>query len=70
VGSSDRFTPWFAKKYADLHAVMGQAFQSFIEDVAARGFPAPEQTFHMSAEEFQALLRELQMHPAKQQLAT
>jgi 3-methyl-2-oxobutanoate hydroxymethyltransferase len=69
LGSFDRFTPKFARKYADLRAVMDQAFQAYIEDVAARRFPAPEHAYHMCDEEFEVLLRDLRMKSRKWQVA-
>jgi 3-methyl-2-oxobutanoate hydroxymethyltransferase len=59
LGSFDRFTPKFARKYADLSAVMEQAFLAFIQDVAARRFPTSQHSYHMSDEEFAALMRDL-----------
>jgi 3-methyl-2-oxobutanoate hydroxymethyltransferase len=59
LGSFDRFTPKFARKYANLSAVMEQAFLAFIQDVAARRFPTSEHSYHMSDEEFAALRRDL-----------
>jgi len=59
LGSFDRFTPKFARKYADLSAVMEQAFLAFIQDVAARRFPTSEHSYHMSEEESAALMRDL-----------
>lgn len=47
LGLFDRFTPRFVKKYADLHAVMAEAFAAYSQDVAARRFPAPEHTVEM-----------------------
>jgi 3-methyl-2-oxobutanoate hydroxymethyltransferase len=65
LGSFDRFTPKFAKKYADLRAVMEQAFRAYVDDVTARRFPTPEQSYHMSDEEFETLLRDMRMKPRK-----
>jgi 3-methyl-2-oxobutanoate hydroxymethyltransferase len=59
LGSFDRFTPKVARKYADLSAVMEQAFLAFIQDVAARRFPTSEHSYHMSEEESAALMRDL-----------
>jgi 3-methyl-2-oxobutanoate hydroxymethyltransferase len=69
LGSFDRFTPKFARKYADLRGIMEQAFQSFIEDVAERRFPAPEHAYHLTDEEFETLLHELRMRHPKWQAA-
>jgi len=63
LGSFDRFTPRFAKKYADLRAVMEQAFRSYIDEVRSRQFPAPEHSYHISNEEFETLMQDLRMKP-------
>jgi 3-methyl-2-oxobutanoate hydroxymethyltransferase len=59
LGLFDRFTPRFARKYADLHEVMLQAFNDYRLDVEAGAFPAEEHTFTMKEEEWQELLREI-----------
>ncbi len=41
------FTPKHARKYADLGAALGEAFQQYREDVRAGRFPAPEHSFPM-----------------------
>jgi 3-methyl-2-oxobutanoate hydroxymethyltransferase len=69
LGSFERFTPKFARKYADVRAVMDKAFLAFIEDVAGRRFPAPEHAYHMSDEEFATLLRDLRVKPRKWKMA-
>ena len=69
LGSFDRFTPKFARKYADLNAVMKKAFGAFLADVEERRFPAPEETYHITDEEFDALLRELHVKPRNWRLA-
>ena len=68
LGSFDRFTPRFAKKYADLRAVMEQAFLAYVDDVVARRFPAPEHSYHINDEEFESLLRDLRMKPRNWQV--
>ncbi len=55
LGLFDRFTPRFARKYADLHAEMGRAFAAFKEDVEQKRFPAPEHTIEMPDDEWQRL---------------
>jgi 3-methyl-2-oxobutanoate hydroxymethyltransferase len=69
LGLFDRFTPKFARKYADLRAVMEQAFRAYIDDVSARRFPTPECSYHMKDEEFDALLRGLRTKPRKLRMA-
>ncbi len=59
LGSFDRFTPKFVRKYADLSAVMEQAFRAFIADVTGRRFPEPEHCYHITDEEYDGLIRSL-----------
>jgi 3-methyl-2-oxobutanoate hydroxymethyltransferase len=54
LGLFDRFTPRFVKKYAQLHAVMAEAFAAYRTDVEQRTFPASEHTVEMSDEAWQA----------------
>lgn len=63
LGSFDRFTPRFAKKYADLRTVMEHAFRSYVDDVTSHRFPAAEHSYHISDEEFDALMQDLRMKP-------
>ncbi len=48
LGYADDFTPKFAKKYADLHSIMLEAFKQYKEDCEQRTFPAEEQSFSMN----------------------
>ena len=59
LGLFDRFTPKFAKKYADLHGEMARAFSQYREDVEGRKFPAAEHTAEMPDAEYQALVDDL-----------
>ncbi len=59
LGLFDRFTPKFVKKYANLHAMIAEAFTSFIEDVENRAFPSAEHSVEMPEEEWERLLEEL-----------
>ena len=59
LGLFERFTPKFVKKYADIHAVMKEAFTAYIEDVQAQTFPAEEHSVAMPEQEWEALQREL-----------
>jgi 3-methyl-2-oxobutanoate hydroxymethyltransferase len=59
LGLFERFTPRFVKKYANLHALMIEAFTSYIEDVETRAFPAEEHAVEMSNEEWAKLVEEL-----------
>lgn len=60
LGLFDRFTPRFVRKYADLQAVMQQAFTEYVDDVRARRFPAEEHTFEMAEEEWGLLMKEIE----------
>jgi 3-methyl-2-oxobutanoate hydroxymethyltransferase len=55
LGSFDRFTPKFVKKYADLQGEMQRAFSEYIADVSARRYPASEHTVEMPDEEWDLL---------------
>jgi 3-methyl-2-oxobutanoate hydroxymethyltransferase len=61
LGLFDRFTPKFAKKYADLHGVMERAFHQYVAEVTRKRFPAPEHACPISDAEFERLLKELGM---------
>ena len=69
LGAFDRFIPKFARKYADLSSVMEQAFDTYIQDVTARRFPTDEHSYHMSDEDFEALMRDLRIKPRNWGLA-
>ena len=69
LGSFEPFTPKFARKYADVSAVMEEAFRAYIADVGARRFPAPEHAYPMSDKEYESLLRGLRTKPAKRRMA-
>ncbi len=55
LGLFEAFTPKFVKRYADVSAVMLQAFQGYIQDVKEGAFPGPEHTYHIPKEEWDAL---------------
>lgn len=55
LGSFDRFTPRFAKRYAELAATMREAFAAYARDVQAGEFPAQEHGFAMPREVVAAL---------------
>jgi 3-methyl-2-oxobutanoate hydroxymethyltransferase len=59
LGLFDRFTPRFARRYADLHAAMADAFAAYKSDVGSGSFPAPEHSADMPDEEWETLLRQL-----------
>ena len=64
LGSFERFTPKFVKKYANMQGEMQRAFGEYIADVTARSFPTAEHTVEMPDVEWELLLGE--MPPKKQ----
>ena len=46
AGMTPGKAPRFAKQYADLRGVLGDAARAFAADVVGGTFPAPEHTFH------------------------
>lgn len=59
LGSFDRFTPRFAKRYAELATTMRDAFTMYANEVQTGVFPAQEHGFAMSREVIAALDDEL-----------
>ncbi len=59
LGYYDKFLPKFAKRYANLHDTIGDAVAQYKQDVEAHVFPAPEHTFAIKDEEWNALLQAL-----------
>ncbi|MEJ5198310.1 MAG: 3-methyl-2-oxobutanoate hydroxymethyltransferase [Anaerolineae bacterium] len=57
LGLFDRFTPRFARRYADLFAEMERALAAYRDDVVARRFPAAEHAFPMDEAEWEAWTR-------------
>jgi len=53
LGLFDRFTPRFARRYAELHIEMARALAAYRDDVAARRFPAAEHVFPMDEAEWE-----------------
>jgi 3-methyl-2-oxobutanoate hydroxymethyltransferase len=54
VGIFDRFTPKFAKRYAELGAALRQAVVEYGEEVRRRAFPGPEHSYAIREDEWQA----------------
>ena len=52
LGLFERFTPRFVKKYADLHAVIGNALGAYRDDVEKQLFPATEHSVFMQDEDW------------------
>lgn len=63
LGVFERFTPRFVRKYAELGAVMQQAFSDYIAEVQGGAFPATEHTVEMAPEEWDAFLQEMDEDP-------
>lgn len=59
LGLFERFTPRFARRYAELHAEMVQAFEAYKRDVEEGVFPAQEHTIDMADSEWAKLIEEL-----------
>lgn len=59
LGLFDRFTPKFVKKYANMHAVMADAFAAYKAEVEQRSFPGEEHSVSIKEEQWQALLKDL-----------
>lgn len=59
LGYYDKFLPKFAKRYAHLHATIGEAINRFKSEVEARTFPGAEHTFPIADEEWARLLHQL-----------
>jgi len=55
LGFFAAFTPKFVKKYADLNAVIKQAFEAYRQDVEQGQFPEPEHCYTMREGELEKL---------------
>ena len=55
LGYTGGFCPKFAKKYANLHDIMTDAFRKYKEECESRTFPAKEHTFAISDEVLEKL---------------
>jgi len=54
LGLYDRFSPRFAKRYAELGTATTDAIRTYREEVEAHTFPGPEHSYAMPEEEWQA----------------
>jgi len=61
LGFFDAFTPKFVKKYADLNAVILQAFEDYIQDVQGGAFPAAEHCYGMKESEIRKVQEALDL---------
>lgn len=60
LGLFERFTPKFAKKYANLSQDIFQALQKYKKEVEQGIFPGPEQTYHIKDKVIKELLKNKQ----------
>ncbi len=60
LGMFDRFTPKFAKKYADFFEIGTKALRQYKQDVEQKVFPGPEHVFTIKDDVYEALLAELE----------
>jgi 3-methyl-2-oxobutanoate hydroxymethyltransferase len=63
LGLFDRFTPRFAKRYAELGTAMREAFAAYKSEVDARAFPGSEHTYSIPDEEWQHFLADMAKRP-------
>lgn len=59
LGFFDRFTPRFAKRYAELHTSITQAVREYLEDIRQGQFPADEHSLEMDGQAWQELRQSL-----------
>ncbi|HEX2575266.1 MAG TPA: 3-methyl-2-oxobutanoate hydroxymethyltransferase [Aquihabitans sp.] len=50
LGIEDRLAPKFVRRYADLKAASVAAIGAYADDVRSGAFPAPAESYHLSAE--------------------
>jgi 3-methyl-2-oxobutanoate hydroxymethyltransferase len=55
LGFEDRMAPKFVRRYADLGSQSVEAISAFAADVRSGAFPGPEETYHLSRGEAEAL---------------
>jgi 3-methyl-2-oxobutanoate hydroxymethyltransferase len=55
LGFEDRMAPKFVRRYADLGSQSVEAISAFAADVRSGAFPGPEETYHLSRDEAEAL---------------
>ena len=55
LGIEDRVLPKFVRRYADLKQVGIEALQRFAADVRSGAFPSDAETYHLTAEQAEAL---------------
>jgi 3-methyl-2-oxobutanoate hydroxymethyltransferase len=55
LGIEDRMRPKFVRRYADVGSVTVDAMRAFAADVRSGGFPADEESYHLSADVAESL---------------
>lgn len=55
LGLEDRHVPKFVRRYADLRSTAVEAVAAFADDVRTRAFPDASETYHLDAEQSEAL---------------
>ncbi len=55
LGLEDRVVPKFVRRYADLKAAGIEALERFASDVRSGAFPAASESYHLNAEQSEAL---------------
>ena len=55
LGFEDRMAPKFVRRYADLGSQSVEAISAFAADVRSGAFPGPEESYHLSRDEAEAL---------------
>ncbi len=56
VGYSNGYLPKFVKKYADIHQLINQAVQEYMEDVKKGNFPDDNHSYHLKPELLQKII--------------
>jgi 3-methyl-2-oxobutanoate hydroxymethyltransferase len=59
LGLYEQMKPKFVRRYAELSDEISKAVTSYRSDVENSKFPSNEHTFHMDANEYDELLKEL-----------
>jgi len=55
LGIEDRMAPKFVRRYADVKSVSVEAVSAFADDVRTGAFPSAEESYHLSAEQAEAM---------------
>lgn len=55
LGLEDRIVPKFVRRYAELKAASVDAVAAFADDVRTGAFPSPEESYHLTAEQAEAM---------------